>query len=246
MITGKLLPPSSKSGHDKYVSQSSFIVRAPFAGHIDLSFFQEREANCGTLYKLYTPRLTKELWPSIMVYDNPDCLDHVDVRFNIYKYAENFLIGLPYYGSDAEGKKPCLIYDWKVDNFSKVAKGQHVCSILKNPFQHRKTYKIYSPASGIIAFGINGEKTEYHYQQEMCINDLFSVYKDRKTLLTMHYLSSEIINNDSFDGTISLTWDYVVGRKLPPNENSAFEENYTSYEMSSDSGKLLFISPLST
>ncbi|MBR5729459.1 MAG: GIY-YIG nuclease family protein [Prevotella sp.] len=247
-ITANIRSPFVREGFNQVVFDFSFLVRAPFAGSIDTLSFRieqyDQDSDEVHLYKICTAIRAKGLWPSLPVYDNLDLLDCINVRFNEYKYSENFYEGIPCYDFQTEDKFPCLRYDWKVLNFSNVTKGQHVCSIIKNPYEQKRIeYKIYSPVSGIIAFGINSEKTEYRYQREMCINDLFSLYKDRHLMLLGHFLNSELVEKDNFDNSsISLKWTSVAGRKLPPSEDDIFETNYNAFEMTSDSGKSIFVS----
>ena len=250
-IEAMIISPEPIVGHNHCAFEFSYLVRAPFAGRFDsISFYQERENNGGQLFKLYTPNRTKELWPHFeqmeWIYDNPNNLYHVDIKFNEYKYDENFWDGIPYYDFEAYGQPPCLRYEWKVPNFSNVVKDQHVCSIVKNPYRvDRKEYKIYSPATGIITFGINGEITEYTCQEKMNdSSDLFSIYKNRLALSRFHYISLDREERDEFDGTISLFWDSVAGRRLPKSENDdfSFMDGFPGFEMKADADKYIIVS----
>ena len=225
------------------------MVRAPFAGYLDSSsFWQERETNGGCIYKLYTAQRAKEVWPRMptdFIHDDLDRLPRVSMHFNEYLYDEHFSDDFPFWDWEAEGKLPCLRYEWKTPNYASVIKGQHVCSIIKNPYgNNRKEYKIFSPVSGFINIDKNIDKTEYKYQQEMNISELFTVYKDKSTLVYWKYLLGfdEIKEVDNFEGTLSLSWDKVAGRELPPNEDEIWTEGYKGFEMVADSGRYMIVS----
>lgn len=235
-ISAMLLQPFEQLGGKYCIYEYSFLVRAPFAGRFETnSIYSEKEG--ALLYKLYSKSMAKILWPSSEIFDDLDKLESVEVNFNEYKYSPSFHDGLPYYDSEAEGMKPCLRYDWKVQNYSLVSKGQHVCSIIKNPYSFDKQeFEIYCPASGIITIGFNGKKREYRFEEEMNLHDLFSVYKNKESLMYLHFYSSEIKERDRFDGTLSLFWDIVAGRRLPNFEP------YRGFEMAASQGKYIIVS----
>ena len=245
IINVSLLRPKSQVGRNRCVYEYKHVVRSPFAGHLD-TYSSKHEG--GRLYQLCTAQRTLELWPNILpdfLYDDVSNHSVVRMLFNEYMYDENFWKGIPYWDWEAEGKSPCIRYEWKVDNFSKVKNGQHVCSIIKNPYGYsRKEYKIYSPISGIIVIGKNGGNKEYSYQEEMDINDLFSIYKDKQSLVRWHYNlgNNAKTEKDIFEGTISLEWDKVAGRELLHSENDYFGEGYRGFEMCSDTGQYIVVS----
>ena len=249
-INAKILNTTIRPGLNRCVFEYKYLVRAPFNGYLESSlFWQERETNGGRLYKLYTAQRAKELWPIFdkigSIYDNPDRLDHVDVKFNEYLYDENFWEGIPHYDFEVEDDFPCLRYEWKVTNFSLVSKNQHICTIIKNPNRYnRKEYKIYSPASGIITLSSNGETSDYKCEEEIdnC-NELFlfSVYKNRDSLMRHHYYFFDRQERDEFDGTISLSWE--TGRRLPKcEEDESYLDDYPGLEMKADSGNYIIVS----
>lgn len=247
IIHAMILRPKTQVGRNRCVYKYEYIVRSPFAGHLNTFYMEEKEEG-GRMYQLCTTKRTLELWPRILhdfLYDNLSNHSVVTMQFNEYLYDENFWDGIPFWDWEAEGKSPCIRYEWKVDNFSKVNDGQHVCSIIKNPYSSkRKEYNIYSPVSGIIVIGKNGGNKEYSYQEEMEINYLFSIYKDKQSLLSWHYNlgNDAIINKDIFEGSISLEWNKVAGRELPRSKDSFFEEGYRGFEMCSDSGQYIVVS----
>ena len=247
-INATILNTNLRPGLNRCVFEYKYIVRAPFAGHLDSSsFYQERENDGGRMYQIYTAQRAKELWPKMpsdFIYDDLEKLSRVCVNFNEYCYDEHFSDSFPFWDWEAEGKDPCLLYEWKVKNFAEVTKGQHVCSIIKNPYKYRREYKIYSPVSGIITWGINGEKTEYRYQNEMHLSDLFTIYKNKYFLISWRYLMGfeETKEVDRFDGTVSLSWEKVAGRTLPLGENEYIEEGYRGFEMVSDIGQNVIVS----
>lgn len=249
-INAMILNTTVKPGLNRCVFNYSYLVRAPFAGYLDSSsFWQERETNGGRLYKLYTAQRAKELWPHFeqygYIFDDPDRLDHVDVRFNEYIYDEKFWEGIPHYDFEAEDDSPCLRYEWKVSNYSQVVKDQHICTIIKNPNRYnRKEYKIYSPASGIITLSLNGKTSDYKCREEIdnC-NELFlfSVYKNRASLMRHHFYFFDCQERDEFDGTISVSWE--TGRRLPKSEeDESYLDDYPGLEMKADSGKYIIVS----
>lgn len=249
-ITAMLISPVPISGTNHCAFEYNYFVRAPYEGYIDSSsFYQEREKNGGQLYKLYSPNRAKVLWPHFeqygSIYDNPDRLNHIDVRLNEYKYDENFWEGIPHYDFEAEDDSPCFRYEWKVANFSQVVKDQHICTIIKNPNRYnRKEYKIYSPSSGIITLSLNGETKDFKCEEEIdnC-NELyfFSVYKNKVSLITHHYLFLDQEERDEFDGTISLTWE--TGRRLLKcEEDESYLDDYPGLEMKADAEKYIIVS----
>lgn len=228
-----------------------FLVRAPYEGYLRIvsSFWEDIEVNGENLYILYSPSRAKELWPHFeqygFIYDNPDELDHVNVRFNEYKYDEEFWKGIPYYAFETENNFVFLRYEWKVANFSHVSKDQHVCTIIKNPnFYNQKEYKIYSPASGVITLSRNGESKDYKCEEEIrnCNElHLFSVYKDRASLMKHHFYFYDRQKIDEFDGTISLSW--VTDRRLPKcEEDESYLDDYPGVEMSAGFGNYIIVS----
>lgn len=245
MILNNNLPPGQKC----CVFEYSYLVRAPFVGYLSVSsFFQEHDKEGGRMYQLYTANRARVLWPKMptdFIYDDIDRLSRVHMNFNECIYDEHFRDDFPFWDWEAEGKLPCLRYEWKVKNFSDVIKGQHVCSIIKYPYEYkRKEYEIYSPASGIIALGANGEKTEYKFQDEMHLTDLFTIYKDKHALIEWQYnLGNDAIKEvDDFEGTVSLSWEKVAGRELPLGEDVFIEEGYRGFEMIADSGRYIVVS----
>ena len=238
--------PKTQVGRNRCVYEYKHVVRSPFAGHL-ITYSSKHEG--GRVYQLCTTQRTLELWPRILpdfLYDDLSNNSVVEMFFNEYMYDENFWDGIPFWDWEAEGKSPCIRYEWKVDNFSKVNNGQHVCSIIKYPYGsiRRKEYKIYSPVSGIIVIGKNAGNKEYSYQEEMEINYLFSIYKDKQSLLSWHYNlgNDAITNKDIFEGTISLEWNKVAGRELPRSKDDFFEEGYRGFEMCSDTDQYLVVS----
>lgn len=252
-IMAKVISPFPISGANHCAFEYTYYVRAPYEGYIRTSllssFHEKQEINDGLLYRLYSPNRTKELWPHFeqfgSIYDNPDRLDYIHVRFNEYKYDTNFWEGIPYYDFEAEVNSPSLRYEWEVDNFSYVSKEQHICTIIKHPnCCDRKEYKIYSPASGIITLSLNGESRNFGYQEEIqnC-NELFlfSVYKNRDSLMMHHYYFIEDIEEDKFDGTISLSWE--TGRRLLKcEEDESYLDDYPGLEMKAEMGKYIVVS----
>ena len=249
----KLISPVPIFGANHCAFEYTYYVRAPYEGYIETSqlslFHQKRETNDGHLYKLYSPHRTKELWPHLeqfgSIYDNPDRLDHIKVRFNEYKYDEDFWEGIPRYDFEAEDNFPYLRYEWKVANYSHVSKGQHICTIIKFPNRcDRKEYKIYSPASGIIALSLNGESKNYKCEKEVEDSNelfLFSIYKNRDSLMLYHYYFIENINKDEFDGKISLLWE--TDRRLPKcEEDESYLDDYPGLEMKADLGRYIVVS----
>lgn len=248
-INARILNTTIRPGLNRCVFEYRYLVRAPFAGYLESSsFYQERETDGGRIYKLYTAQRTKEVWPRMpidFIHDDLDRLPRVCMHFNEYLYDEHFSDDFPFWDWEAEGKLPCLRYEWKTQNYASVIKGQHVCSIIKNPYgNNRKEYKIFSPVSGFINIDKNIDKTEYKYQQEMNISELFTVYKDKSTLVYWKYLLGfdEIKEVDNFEGTLSLSWDKVAGRELPPNEDEIWTEGYKGFEMVADSGRYMIVS----
>ena len=247
-IHAMLLRPKIRVGINHCVYEYDHIIRSPFAGHINTSVSKEAEEEGGRLYQLSTAQRSLELWPRMLpdfLYDDVSKNSVVTMFFNVYMYDEHFWDGIPFYDWEAEGKSPCIRYEWKVNNFSKVNNGQHVCSIIKNPYGYRrKEYKIYSPVSGIIVIGKNEGNKEYSYRDEMDIYDLFSIYKDKQSLLEWHYNlgNDAITNKDIFEGTISLEWDQVAGRELPHSIDEFFDVGYRGFEMCSDTGQYLVVS----
>lgn len=245
-----LLGPIIQVGRNRCVFEYTLIIRSPFSGDLDTSsFYKEYNEDGGRIYKLCTAQRIREINPNKSpddIYDNPQNISHTRMFFNEYMYDEKFYDGIPYWDWQAEGKSPCIKFKWNVKNFSDVVQGQHVCSIIKNPYQYnRKEYKINSPISGIIVIGKNGNNKEYSYQDEMYnIHDLFSIFKDKNTLIRWHFnIGNEATTNvDKFDGTISLSWDRVAGRELPFDKDDYFEEGYRGFEMVSDSGKYIVVS----
>ena len=51
-----------------------------------------------------------------------------------------------------------------------------------------------------------------------------------------------IKNVDDFEGTVSLSWEKVAGRELPPQEFEFIEDGYRGFEMVSDAGKYIVVS----
>ena len=248
-INARILNTTIRPGLNRCVFEFRYLVRAPFAGYLESSsFYQERESNGGRIYKLYTAQRTKEVWPRMsidFIHDDLDRLPRVCMHFNEYLYDEHFSNDFPFWDWEAEGKLPCLRYEWKTQNYASVIKGQHVCSIIKNPYgNNRKEYKIFSPVSGFISIDKNSDKTEYKYQQEMNISELFTIYKDKNSLVYWKYLLGfdEIKEVDNFEGTLSLSWDKVAGRELPPNEDEIWTEGYKGFEMVADSGRYMIVS----
>lgn len=247
-INAKILNTTIRPGQNRCVFEYRFLVRAPFAGYLESSFFQERETDGGRLYKLYTAQRTKEVWPRMLtdfIHDDLDRLPRVCMHFNEYIYDEHFSDDFPFWDWEAEGKMPCLRYEWKTKNFANVIKGQHVCSIIKNPYGYNpKEYKIISPTSGIINIERENNKTEFKYQEEMHLSELFTIYKDVKTLIYWKYLLGfdEVKEVDNFEGTLSLSWSKVAGRELPPNEGEVWTEGYKGFEMVADSGRYMIVS----
>lgn len=245
IINVSLLRPKSQVGRNRCVYEYKHVVRSPFAGHLD-TYSSKHEG--GRLYQLCTAQRTMELWPNMLshqLYDDISNNSVVEMFFNEYMYDENFWDGIPSWDWEAEGKSPCIRYEWKADSLSIVKKGQHICSIIKNPYGYkRKEYKIYSPVSGIIVIGKNAGNKEYSYRTEMEINYLFSIYKDKHSLLYWHYnLGNDAkTNKDIFDGTVSLEWDKVAGRELPCSKDDYFEEGYRGFEMCSDTGQYIVVS----
>lgn len=248
-INARILNTTIRPGLNRCVFEYRYLVRAPFAGYLESSsFYQERETNGGRIYKLYTAQRTKEVWPRMLtdfIHDDLDRLPRVCMHFNEYIYDEHFSDDFPFWDWEAEGKLPCLRYEWKTQNYASVIKGQHICSIIKNPYGNsRKEYKIFSPVSGFISIDRNYDKTEYKYQQEMNISELFTIYKDKHTLIYWKYLLGfdEIKEVDNFEGTLSLSWEKVAGRELPPNEDEIWTEGYKGFEMVADSGRYMIVS----
>ena len=249
-ISAMLISPVPISGGSHCAFEYICYVRAPYEGFIDTaSFSQEQEINGGQIYRLYSPNRAKELLPLFekfgLIYDNPDRLDHVYVRFNEYKYDENFWEGIPYYDFEAEYNSPCLRYEWKVANFSQVSKEQHICTIIKNPNRfNSKEYKIYSPASGIITLSLNGQTRDYKCGEEIDNSNelfLFSVYKNKDSLMRHHYCFYDRQEKDEFDGTISLLWE--TGRRLPKcEEDESYLDDYPGLEMKAEKGKYIVVS----
>ena len=249
-INARILNTTIRPGLNRCVFDYKYFVRAPFAGYLDSSsFWQERETDGGRIYKLYTTQRAKELWPLFeqlgSIFDNPDRLDHIDVRLNAYKYDEMFWEGIPHYDFEAEDNSPCLRYEWKVANFSHVSKEQHICSIIKNPNRYnKKEYKIYSPASGIITLSLNGETRDFECEEEISnCNELllFSVYKNRDSLIKNHFYFFDRLEKDEFDGTMSLSWETC--RRLPKcEEDESYLDEYPGLEMKADDGKYIIVS----
>lgn len=247
-INAKILNTTIRPGLNRCVFEYRYLVRAPFAGYLESSFFQERETNGGRLYKLYTSKRTKEVWPRMLpdfIHDDLDRLPRVCMHFNEYLYDEHFSDDFPFWDWEAEGKMPCLRYEWQTQNFANVTKGQHVCSIIKNPYGYNpKEYKIFSPVSGIINIEREIDKTEFKYLEGMHLSELFTIYKDAKTLIYWKYLLGfdEVKEVDNFEGTLSLSWSKVAGRELPPNEGEVWTEGYKGFEMVADSGQNMIVS----
>lgn len=245
IIRATIMRPIIQVGRNRCVYKYEHVVRSPFAGHLNTSYNTEEG---GRMYQLCTTQRTLELWPRILhdfLYDDVSNHSVVRMYFNEYMYDENFWDGIPYWDWEAEGKSPCIRYKWNVDNFSKVNNGQHICCIIKNPYGYkRKEYNIYSPFTGIIVIGKNGGNKEYSYREEMEINDLFSIYKDKHSLLKWHFNlgNDAITNKDIFEGTISLEWSKVAGRDLPRSKDEFFEEGYRGFEMCSDTGQYIVVS----
>ena len=195
-IEARILNTTIRPGLNRCVFEYRYLVRAPFAGYLESSsFYKERETNGGRLYKLYTAQRTKEVWPRMptdFIHDDLDRLPRVSMHFNEYIYDEHFSDDFPFWDWEAEGKMPCLRYEWKTQNFANVIKGQHVCSIIKNPYGHNpKEYKIFSPVSGIINIDRESDKTEFKCQEGMHLSELFTIYKDAKTLIYWKLLVSD-------------------------------------------------------
>lgn len=236
------------------VFEDIFLVRTPIAGSfgVDGQEILDVKDLDGKLYKLYSSfKVRREIENDPIAkrcyyLGENHASDYIVVRFNSFIYSDNFYDGMPYYEEESHGKAPCLRYDWKVSNCSNVVKGQHVCSVIKNPYsEKREEYKIFSPASGLIAFSINGIKTEYSFQEEMVMNiyELFSVYKNKEIMISHHYDSSVNKEEDIFDGKLTLSWEYVAERKLPPSEaNFYMDAYYPGFEMVADSSKYIIVS----
>lgn len=237
----KIQAKIEKINTHQIVYEEYYLVRAPLSGGLTGNFgFFVDDLNA-ELFRLYSPSKIRKMKPLLIDFK---IQGFIIVRFNPYYYADNFFDGIPYYDYEAKGKAPCLRYEWKVANCSNVVKGQHVCSVIKNPYTNsREEYKIYSPESGLIAFSINGIKTEYRFQEEMSIYDLFSIYRNEDCMISRHYDSSPKIEEDNFEGKISLSWEHVAERKLPPSEaNLYWEAYYPGFEMIADSGKYIIVS----
>ena len=248
MIKAMLLRPINQVGRNRCVFEYTYFVHSPFEGHI-VTFYMEENDDRGRIYQLYTAKRTRELWPLLehmgWIYDTLQNNPRVTMHFNEYMYDEKFYDGIPYWDWEADDKYPCVIFEWKVNNFLHVVQDQHVCSIIKNPYTcNRKEYKIYSPVSGIIVIGENGNNKEYTYISGKNIHDLFTVYKDKSSLIRWQYnMGNDPIKNvDDFEGTVSLSWEKVAGRELPPQEFEFIEDGYRGFEMVSDAGKYIVVS----
>lgn len=246
-ILARIISPVPIDGNNHCAFELVYLVRSPFTGMID-SFFRDRATNGGRLYKIYTTNRARHIRPIVekfhLIFDNPDKLDHVDVRFNEYKFDENFWDGIPYFDCDEARKYPRLRYEWKVADFSDVQKGQHVCSIVKNPLSTDKNvYKIFSPARGIITIGLNRQITDYTCQANIYdSSNLFSIYKSKESLIKYHFFPIDSEEKDEFDGTISLYWNFLAGRKLSKDDDGYSIEDCPGFEMKADGDKYIIVS----
>ncbi|MBP5425269.1 MAG: GIY-YIG nuclease family protein [Prevotella sp.] len=91
---------------------------------------------------------------------------------------------------------------------------------------------------------INGETRDYKCGEEIDNSNelfLFSVYRNRDSLMRNHFFFYDRQERDEFDGTISLTWE--TGRRLPKcEEDESYLDDYSGLEMKAEMGKYLVVS----
>ena len=249
LLLNVMILDSSLSHGDCCVYEFKYFVRSPFAGHLDSNVPLNVSDNV-RLFRICNSQRTKELWPNIPNSELSDKMFNeptIQYNFNEYFYDEHFDEGIPYFEEENRDKQPCLRYDMKVRDFSNVTKGQHVCSIIKNPYKaDRKEYKILSPISGIINFEFRSDVKEFLCKDDFIQNTffLFSVYKDRNSLMDWKYEVGyeKKIEEDRFDSSVSLSFDKVAGRAKFNSDSDIFGEGYKGLEMSTESGINMIVS----